>query len=102
MIKKLYHTRKNTLMILIKRRKLINYPMIQMTAPTRDKIKATRAKGRPIKKPRGLQSPMVQDLGIKGGGERLLGKKRWGWEIYTSKRVQWPKWIGRFVRGTLK
>lgn len=50
--------------------------MIQMTAPTRDKIKATRAKGRPIKKPRGLQSPMVQDLGIKGGGERLLGKKR--------------------------
>lgn len=34
----------------------IIYPKVQITAPTRDKIKAKRAKGNPSKKPKGLHS----------------------------------------------
>lgn len=34
------------------------YPMIQTTAPTRDKSRATKANGSPSKNPNGLQSPI--------------------------------------------
>jgi len=34
----------------------ITYPKIQITAPTRDKINAKKAKGNPSKKPNGLHS----------------------------------------------
>jgi hypothetical protein len=38
------------------------HPITQITAPIRDKTKATRAKGNPIKKPKGLQSPIIYYL----------------------------------------
>lgn len=40
-------------------RRGINYPMIQMIAPTKERTRATRANGNPNKKPRGLHSPIL-------------------------------------------
>jgi len=38
------------------------HPITQTTAPMRDKTKAIRAKGNPIKKPKGLQSSIIYNL----------------------------------------
>lgn len=43
-------------------RQLSTEPITQTTAPMRDKTKAIRAKGNPIKKPKGLQSSIINNL----------------------------------------
>jgi len=46
------------------RRKKVAYPRIQIIAPIRDKINDNRAKGNPMKKPKGLHSQKSWSLAI--------------------------------------
>lgn len=45
-------------------RKKVAYPIIQIIAPIRDKINDNRAKGNPMKKPKGLHSQKSWSLAI--------------------------------------
>lgn len=59
-----------------KKEDVVTHPRTQMTAPTTDKTKATKAKGNPSKKPNGLQSPILTRFFFSDPTLRLLRLSR--------------------------
>lgn len=59
------------------------YARTQTTAPTRDRITATKAKGKPIKNPRGLHSPIFLGSNPPRYDEKSLSESR---TAYGSER----------------
>lgn len=89
---------------------VVTHPRTQMTAPTTDKTKATKAKGNPSKKPNGLQSPILPRFFFSDPTLRLLRlcpfviTWRWGvwwgrgWSCYIQT---WDLWTNSKERNLL-
>lgn len=74
--------------------------MIQMTAPTRDRIRATKANGRPSKNPNGLQSPISYKLFLiflLRFKYMILAREEIKKEIY----IQWPLGTLRYLADSI-
>lgn len=68
-------------------KQLNTVPRTQMTAPTTDKTKATKAKGNPSKKPNGLQSPILPRFFFSDPTLRLLRLCRFVHRCITTFKV---------------
>lgn len=74
-------------------RERITNPRIQTRAPTKEKISARKAKGRPIKKPNGLH-PSIDMR------ERIYGDIEKRFRFYATSK--WSLWCGLISRGKMK